>query len=60
MIQHLTFLQKKFHLKVFLLLEQTQEKERQAYSLAEDIAGTRGFLLYNIPKDYVEDVNAAY
>ncbi|WP_255349285.1 hypothetical protein MHH33_17620 [Paenisporosarcina sp. FSL H8-0542] len=42
------------------MLEQTQEKERQAYSLAEDIAGTRGFLLYNIPKDYVEDVNAAY
>lgn len=60
MIQHLTFLQRKFHVKVFLLLEESLERETQAYELAKDIAKKRDFLLFNAPKDYVEDVNTAY
>lgn len=59
MIQHLTFLQKKFQLKVFLLLEESTENEKQAqvYSIAKDVAMEKDFLLYIAPKDYVEDVN---
>ena len=53
-VQRLTFLKNEFQLKVFLLLEETVEKERKSYTSAQVVAEENGFLLYNAPKDYLK------
>ncbi|WP_139311122.1 hypothetical protein [Paenisporosarcina indica] len=57
MIQRLTLLKNEFQLKVFLLLEETTEKERKSYSLAKTVATERDFLLYHALGNYVGTVN---
>jgi len=57
MIQRLTLLKNEFQLKVFLLLEETIEKERKSYSVAKEVAAERDFLLYKAPGNYVTTVN---
>lgn len=56
-VQRLTLLKNKFQLKVFLLLEETTEKERKSYSLAKGLAQEKDFLLYNAPANYVSEID---
>ena len=53
-VQRLTFLKNEFQLKVFLLLEETVEKERESLTSTKTVADENGFLLYNAPKDYLK------
>lgn len=53
----LTKLKERHHLKIFLLLEETIEKQRNAYEQAKRIAKKHNFLLYNASKKYVEGFN---
>lgn len=56
-VQRLSLFKKEFQMKVFLLLEETLENERKAYSTAKDIAKAKDFLVYNAPVNYVEAIN---
>jgi hypothetical protein len=53
----LVTLKDKYNLKVFLLLEESVEVERQAYEKARKFAKKNEFLLYNAPSKYVDGVN---
>lgn len=56
-VQRLAKLKNEYQLKIFLLLEETIEKERNTYTKAKKMAKEQGFLLYNAPSKYVTDVN---
>ncbi|NRD77992.1 hypothetical protein HPT25_11410 [Bacillus sp. BRMEA1] len=57
MIRKLDKLKERHHVKIFLLLEETIEKERNAYEQAKKMAKKHDFLLYNASKNYVEGFN---
>lgn len=56
-IKQLSGLKVKHNLKIFLLLEETLEKERKAIDHVRKVAKKEDFLLYHASKNYVEGVN---
>ncbi|MDF2606153.1 MAG: hypothetical protein K0S34_343 [Bacillales bacterium] len=48
-----------FDIQIFLLLEESIEKERNSYEKAKKVARKHGFLLYNAPGRYVDGINLA-
>lgn len=60
MVQRLSFLRNEYQLKVFLLLEETPEKKRKAYSSVKEVATNNDFLLYIALRDYVQGVNSNF
>jgi hypothetical protein len=56
-IRQLSMYKDQHNLKIFLLLEETIEKERKSYLQARKIAKKHDFLLYYASENYVEGVN---
>lgn len=50
-------IKEQYQLKIFLLLEDSIEKERNSYEQARRIAKKHEFLLYHASKDYIEGFN---
>lgn len=46
-----------FDLRLFLLFEETVERERQSYPKAKRLAKKKPYLVYNAPENYVKGVN---
>lgn len=56
-VKRLSQLKETYQTKIFLLLEETIEKEHRSYVKAKKFAREQGFLLYNAPSNYVEGIN---
>ncbi|MDP4171701.1 MAG: hypothetical protein Q8906_13900 [Bacillota bacterium] len=56
-ITRLDELQHQFNLRIFLLFEESVEKERKSFPIAKKIAGEKNYLLYSAPNHYVDGIS---